>query len=184
VDVALVLLTAALVATTAVYSYFTRRMADEMGKSREQALRPRLGLYVRAYGPTGGHLTLRSLGPGAALDIGVTLTFDPPGETREWHAPLLPPGEEAEFMFPTGENGRLRGFKELETLGAKAGVSGSMRDVSGGMHEIEEHVDVASWAKVLTDANQRYVRSPADIVASEIKKIREAVETAARALHR
>lgn len=45
-DVALVLLTAALVVTTAVYAYFTKRMAVEMGKTRAQTLHPRFGLHV------------------------------------------------------------------------------------------------------------------------------------------
>lgn len=175
-DVALVLLTAVLVGTTAVYAYFTWRMADEMQETRKQTLRPRLGLYVRAYGPTGGHLTLRSLGPGTALDVNVMLAFEPSGETREWRAPIFPPGDEAQFMFPKDEESRLPGFKELVTLEIKASVTGSMRDVAGESHEVKERVDAAADANLLIGAHQVYVKSPADTVAGELKKIRETLK--------
>jgi hypothetical protein len=76
-DAALVVLTAALVFTTAVYAYFTWRMADEMRTSRLQALRPRLGLRIHPYSPLGGHLAIRSLGPGVALDVALEINFEP-----------------------------------------------------------------------------------------------------------
>jgi hypothetical protein len=50
-DVAVVALTAALVMTTALYPYFTWRMADEMQKARVQALRPRLLSTYREQDP-------------------------------------------------------------------------------------------------------------------------------------
>jgi hypothetical protein len=176
VDVALVLLTAALVVTTAVYSYFTWRMADEMRKTRVQSLRPRLGLYVRAYGPTGGHIALRSLGPGIALDVLITLRFEPSGETRHWRTPVFPPGQEAEFFFPKDEQETIPGFKELEERGIQTSVVGSMRDVAGAPYDVHEELDAAAWSKVLGEAHQVYVKTPADTVASEMKKIRETLE--------
>jgi hypothetical protein len=172
-DVAIVVLTAALVATTAVYSYFTWRMADEMRKTRKQTLRPRLGLYVQAYSPMGGHIALRSLGPGIALDVLITLKFDPSGETRHWQTPVFPPGHEAEFFFPKDEQERIPGFKELEERGIHASVVGMMRDVAGTSYEVNEQLDAAAWSKVLGEAHQVYVKTPADVVASEMKKIRE-----------
>lgn len=172
-DVAIVILTAALVLTTAVYSYFTWRMADEMQKTREQTLRPRLGLYVRAYGPMGGHVALRSLGPGTALDVLVALSFEPSGETREWRTPVFPPGAEAEFFFPKDEAERIPDLKQLEEYGIHVRVTGSMRDVAGASHDVSEQLDAATWAKGLAEAHQVYVKSPTDTVASEMKKIRE-----------
>jgi hypothetical protein len=124
----------------------------------------------------GGHLTLRSLGPGTALDVRVTLSFDPPDETREWRTPVFPPGDEAEFMFPKDAEGRLPGFTELQAIGTKASANGSMRDTSGRSHDIDEQLDVADWANVLGEAHQVYVRSPADTVAKEITKIRETLK--------
>jgi hypothetical protein len=112
-DAAIVILTAALVLTTAVYSYFTWRMANEMQKTREQTLRPRLSLYVRAYGPMGGFVALRSLGPGAALDVLVTLSFEPSGETREWRTPVFRP---ATKLSSSSQKTRPRGFLTSSSL--------------------------------------------------------------------
>jgi hypothetical protein len=172
-DVAIVILTAALVLTTAVYSYFTWRMADEMRKTREQTLRPRLGLFVRAYSPMGGHIALPSLGPGIALDVLITLKFEPSGETPHWQTPVFPPGHEAEFFFPKDDQERLPGFKEIEERGIHSSVVGLMRDVAGTSYEVNEQLDTAAWSRVLGEANQVYVTNPADAVASEMKKIRE-----------
>jgi hypothetical protein len=183
-DVAIVILTGALVLTTAVYSYFTWRMADETRKTREQTLRPRLGLYVRAYGPMGGHVALRSLGPGTALDVLVTLSFEPSGETREWRTPVFPPGDEAEFFFPKDEAERIPDLKQLEEHGIQVRVRGAMRDVTGTSYDVSEQLDAATWAKVLVEAHQVYVKTPADTVASETKKIRETLEKIRRALEK
>jgi hypothetical protein len=183
-DIAVVLLTAALVVTTAIYSYFTWRMAKEMQETRVQALRPRLGLLVRPYGPTGGFLALRSLGPGTALDVSVTLRFEPSGEARDWRTPVFPPGDEAEFFFPDTESGQAPDFTMLEEHGVVATVTGSVLDVAGKSHQVDERLDVATWAKVLTSAHQRYDTEPADKIATELKKIRETFDKVRRVLER
>jgi hypothetical protein len=175
-DVAVVFLTAALVVTTAVYAYFTWRMADEMRQTREQTLRPRLGLYVRPYDPIGGHVALRSLGPGTALDVVITLKFEPSGETRDWRTPVFPSGDEAQFIFPRNEEGRIPGFNALEAGGVQVSVSGSMRDVAGRAHDVNERLDVASWYMVVGEADQLYAKTPLDEIASEMEKIRQALE--------
>jgi len=108
-----------------------------------------------------------------ALDVAVTLTFEPSGQTREWHGPVFPPGEEAEFFFPGVGEGQAPGFDELEKRGVQASLNGSMHDVAGNVYEIGERLDVAAWSKVLTAAQQAYVESPAERVAAELKKIRE-----------
>jgi hypothetical protein len=183
-DVAVVVLSAALVVATCVYAYFTWQMAREMRETRRQAIRPRLGLYIRPYGPTGGHLALVSLGPGTALEVAVTLRFEPSGETREWSAPVFAPGDDAEFFFPRVEKHQLPGFDELERQNAQVTASGSMRDVAGDVHEVSEHVDAAAWWKLVSAAQQHYVEAPVERVASEMKKIREALESVRSAVAR
>jgi hypothetical protein len=175
-DVAVLVLTAALVFTTAVYAYFTWRMVDEMQKSRLQTLRPRLGLHIHPYSPLGGHVALRSLGPGVALDVGLTLNFEPSGETRPWRTPVFPPGEEAQFFFPKIEGNQLPGFQDLEKNGVIVNVHGSMRDISGHEHTIAERFDVAAWLEALGKENQVYDEPAADKIARELKKIRERLE--------
>jgi hypothetical protein len=164
------------VLTTAVYSYFTWRMADEMKQTREQTLRPRLGLSVRPYDPIGGHVALRSLGPGTALNVVVTLKFEPSGETRDWRTPVFPSGDEAQFIFPRNEEGGIPNFKALEAGGVQVSVSGSMRDVAGRTHDVTEQLDVAAWYRVVGGADQVFVKTPMEEIASETKKIRQALE--------
>jgi hypothetical protein len=176
VEIAVVVFTGALVLATAVYAYFTWRMAAEMRETRLQSVRPRLALYVRPYGPAGGHLALVSLGPGAALDVAVSLGFEPSGETREWSASVFQPGQEAEFFFPHTEPGKLPGFDELERHDVSASVNGTMRDVVGRPYPVSEHIEVGAWSRLLTTAEQHYVEPPPEEVARELKKIRETLE--------
>jgi hypothetical protein len=175
-DVALVALSAALVVVTCIYAYFTWQMVREMKETRLQAIRPRLGLYVRPYGPTGGNLALVSLGPGAALEVAVALQFEPAGETRQWSAPVFVPGDDAEFFFPRAEKHELPNFDELERQNALATARGTMRDIAGNVHEVSEHVDAAAWWRLVSAAQQHYVEAPGERVAHEMKKVRETLE--------
>jgi hypothetical protein len=176
VEIALVVFTGALVLATTVYAYFTWRMAAEMRETRLQSVRPRLALYVRPYSPTGGHLALVSLGPGAALDVAVSLGFEPKGETREWSADVLQPGQEAEFLFPHIEAGKPPGFDELEEHDVSASVNGTMHDVMGRSYPVSEHIEVGAWSRLVTTAGQHYVEPPPEKVARELKKLRETLE--------
>jgi hypothetical protein len=52
-----------------------------------------------------------------------------------------------------------------------------MRDVAGNSHTVDEHLDIAGWSKLTVLADQRYPSGRyEDVVASELKKIREALE--------
>lgn len=171
-DAALVFLTAALVLTTAIYAFFTWRMADEMKKTRFQTVRPKLGLYIHPYSPLGGHVGIRSLGPGVALNVNLKLTFQPSGESRTWQTPLFSPGEDAQFFFPNIAN-KLPGFVELRENQVQVNIEGSMLDVSGRAHPVDEHLNAGAWSEALGYENQVYAEPPLTKIARELEKIRE-----------
>jgi hypothetical protein len=174
-DIAVIVLTAALVLTTAVYAFFTWRMAEEMQRTRLQSIRPRVGLYLRPYSPMGGNLAIRSLGPGTALDVELAITFTPDDDSRRWRTPVFSPGEEAELFFPGLREGTA-GFKDLEERQTKAEVRGFMKDVVGHSHAVDEHLDVAGWSKLTVGADQRYPGAALEDIPEEVKKIRQTLE--------
>jgi hypothetical protein len=126
-DTAQLAVATALLIATAVYAYFTWRMAKEMRDTRRLGIRPRLAMAVDPISSFQGFLAVRNLGPGTACDVELRLTFEPEGETRTWTTPFLFPGEKVEFK-PPRRDGQTE-FK-LENLAREALVvrlEGSMQ---------------------------------------------------------
>jgi len=129
-------------------------------------------LAIEPLGPTAAVLALQSLGPGAALDAKLELTFEPSGEKRPWEAPVFIPGDSAEFFMPSASG---EGSLELETLasdGVIARVIGTIHDVYGHEHRVDDAVRVGEWWKVVSEASQRYQESADKKAVRELEKIR------------
>jgi len=114
----------------------------------------------------------------------VTFRFEPSGESRDWRAPVFPPGDEAEFFFPGVKDLKAPDFNQLGEQGVRVRVTGSMRDVAGKTYDVDEHLDVAAWWKVIKDSGQLYPENPTDEAVSELKKIRETFDKVRRLLER
>lgn len=178
VDLALLLLTAVLAVATLVYAGFAGWAAWEMRSSRLLGLRPRLALRVRPYSDTGGHLALRNVGGGTALDVSVTIKFDGDdlNEARPWRADVLAPGEEVVFMFPQREpGGTPLNFAALQTQQVRARVHGTMDDIDGKPHVVEDEIDAAQWSREAETAVQLFEGDDAKRIGDELEKIRKAL---------
>jgi hypothetical protein len=159
VTTATVILTAALVLITAYYAWTNRRVLEEMGAAREAAVLPKLALEFHRLGPTVVDLAIRSVGPGAALDIDVAVEWVPADEdakapTIRWRRNLLSPGEQVE-LFPPGDlNGNL---DTLPTIYRDIRLRGSMEDVLGKSHTVDEAFgNITEWRDLLGDAHESW----------------------------
>ena len=98
-------LTSVLVGITAFYAWQNYRMANEMRAAREVAVLPKLALHLGMVGPAHGFVYLSNVGPGAALDIDIGITFVPHEGSADsqvehrWSATVMAPGETHHF-FP------------------------------------------------------------------------------------
>ncbi len=71
------------------------------------------------------------------------------------------------------------GSLELETLasdGVIARVIGTIHDVYGHEHRVDDAVRVGEWWKVVSEASQRYQESADKKAVRELEKIRKALE--------
>lgn len=99
------LLTFALVAVTVYYAVQNRRMANEMARARGQAILPKLALDFHRLGPTAMTVAIRNVGPGAAFEIAVRLSFIPVAdgtapEERELRLAVLSSDDQRDYPPP------------------------------------------------------------------------------------
>jgi hypothetical protein len=114
----------------------------------------------------------------------VTLAFESSRERRQWAAAVFAQGDVAEFLFPRTPAGDTPGFDELEKHSVRATATGTMHDVLGNAHKIDESLDAAAWSKVVASADQHYSEPAEERLAREVKKIRESLEKIQRRLER
>jgi len=133
-------------------------MVSEMRAARQLALLPKLAIGLRFLGPTVVEVQVTNVGPGAALEVDVTMTFPPADpdapvpDARRWRWNVIAPGESLEFLAPEDD------FHVLAKRFASIKVTGSMRVAFGNTHKVDEtFVDLADWADALTQAAPRWI---------------------------
>jgi hypothetical protein len=173
-----------LVLVTAYYAWQTREMAKEMRSARLLSLLPKLVLHVKMIGPTFGDVVVRNVGPGAAIDADLALTFEgseaAEREERRWLAHVIAPGEDHEFL-PGNE---IRSMDDLVAKHPTIALEGKIRDAFGQTHVVDERIDVAEFWGRLENANERWVESADRKVVRELEKIRKELEAIQRHLRR
>lgn len=173
-----------LVLVTAYYAWQTREMAKEMRSARLLSLLPKLVLDVKMIGPTFGDVVVRNVGPGAAIDADLTLTFEgseaAEPEERQWLAHVIAPGEDHEFLPAHG----IGGMDDLVAKHPTIALEGKIRDAFDQTHVVDERIDVAEFWGRLERANERWVESADGKVVRELEKIRRELEAMRRHLGR
>lgn len=168
-ELALVILTGVLAITTAVYAWYTRAML-------RLSVRPKIALVIDPVGPNAVFVALRSLGHGPALDIEVELTFDPPGERRQWRNEALAPGQQARFIPPEVEGKHLIDLKALSGLDVHVRLRGTVKDLLGKTHSADDDLALGEWARVVEESGQEYFQEPLERSLRELERIRKALE--------
>jgi hypothetical protein len=160
-----------LVLVTTYYAWQTRQMVGEMRSARLLSLLPKLALDIEMIGPTFGDVVVRNVGPGAAVEADLVLTFEAasPGdkEERRWLAHVITPGEKHEFLPGDG----IRSMDALVAKHPTIALSGTVRDARGQTHNVDERIDVAEAWRRLEAALHRWEESSDRKIVRELEKI-------------
>lgn len=138
-------LTLALVLITLFYAWQTRQTVKEMRKARVEVVRPRI-VPIVSYDAVGtGCVSVENIGTGPALDLKLVLAFEPGTAVYRIQLPLLAVGGRRVWNpgargnenqeQPYHPDSHLPNHEYLH-------LTGSCRDLFGGMHQVDERVPV------------------------------------------
>jgi hypothetical protein len=171
-------LTTVLVLTTIYYAWQTRQTVQEMRRARKVTILPRLiaGMHPKAAGI--GFLRLANVGPGPAIDVRATLTFEPGGAPIEWRYGVLAPGETHDLApSPKGtEEDSQFYLDELTKRFTHLRVAATYSDALGDPHAVEESVEIREWWSAVQSSKQLVEHHWPEETVKELEKLRKAVE--------
>jgi hypothetical protein len=160
------LLTLALVAVTIFYAIQNRRMVGEMANANAMTILPKLAIDFHRIGPNTVEVLIQNLGLGPALDVDVSLSFDPladrplPADNRRYRRNVIAPGERERFLPPGDLNANM---DRLPREYAAIRLGGSMRDAAGNEHVVAEVFDrLVEWRELLHDATVAWIQPDAE----------------------
>ena len=159
--------TLGLIAVTLAYVIFNRHMVREMRETRKLTVLPKLAIRFTRVGPAHALVAVKNVGPGAALDVRMTLRFVPldpaqqQPDVRPWRINLMPPGDEHDFMPQD-----LTGDAIVSTW-ERITISGTMKNALGETIAIDDtFADLPEWRRLLESAQERWLDVPEKRLAS------------------
>jgi hypothetical protein len=124
-----------------------------MEEARHLSVRPRLAFDAMGLsGKFGGVLLIRNVGRGPALGVDLVVTFEGPGERREWSEASIVPDESHELKLPEPVLTDLDAALERPLV---AHVEGKMEDLYGRRIDVAARVDVSEWWAKVSAADER-----------------------------
>ena len=104
-----------LVIITGIYAYLTWKMAREMKTARENQTDANLVAAPVSAHRIYAEVQLVNAGPGAALDVELSISLEPLLETvvKTWYHPAFLVGQKENFLLPMAHPSRLDSLREL-----------------------------------------------------------------------
>lgn len=155
-------LTGVLVVITGYYAWQNRKMAREMAAARRISVFPKLVLEWTMASPVLGFPTLKNVGPGAALDVDITICFEAldeggPNELRQWTASVVVPGEERQFLPPSADGGAMMDTEALARSYSRVVLRGHYRNALGESQVADDVLtNIAEWRAISKAAHARW----------------------------
>jgi hypothetical protein len=155
-------LTGVLVVITGYYAWQNRKMAQEMAAARRISVFPKLVLEWTMASPVLGFPTLKNVGPGAALDVDITISFEALREgglteSRNWTASVVVPGEERQFLPPSTGGGGMMDTEAVARAYSRVVLTGHYRDALGEPQVAADVLpDIAEWRAISKAAHARW----------------------------
>lgn len=179
-------LTLALVVATIYYAWQTHQTVEELRRTRGVAVLPRLvaSIYPKAAGI--GWIRIANVGPGPALDVAATLTFEPGGGTVGWRSHVVASGEVHELgPSPDGPDGESEyRIEELTKRFTHLRFAATYRDALGDSQSINEAVEIRDWWRAVKAANEHTPHDWSEETAKELEKIGEGIGNLAEEAYR
>ncbi|WP_152420584.1 hypothetical protein [Halorubrum tebenquichense] len=114
VEFAQISISFALLAVTAVYTYFTHKNNQQLKKNREADFRPVLTPSVTNHDGVNHFFQIENTGKGSAHNIRGEWWIDSIGEKKKWHMSTLVDGERQAFGLPFGEKNIVSAIGEIK----------------------------------------------------------------------
>lgn len=176
-SLSMVLLTASLVGVTVFYAVQTRSMVNEMRSARTASALPRIYPSIRHLPAGHGFPEITNVGVGTALDVEVTLEFQPDGPTKSWRAPVVGPRDSHAFFIPypanEGNADRFIGkMDEWARLYPQLTMSATYQDAFGNEYSVSESLDIAKIWEMRKAADHIWRDDPKDAFESIAKGIK------------
>lgn len=176
-------LTAALVLVTIYYAWQNQRMVGEMREARRLSVQPKLSLSIFMLGPTFGIPRLVNVGLGPALSVDTKIVFRRNGasgtEERTWKAPVMPPGEQHDFLPPDVQ--QIQSMEHFARLYSEARITGTMRSSIGDTIEVDETTgDLQEWLEMSAAVSHVWEEEWTRKMPKELEKIRKALAVIAK----
>lgn len=169
-----ILLTLALVLITAYYAWQNRRMVDEMREARIAQILPRLRPTVHSLGAGLGRLRVVNVGPGPAIDVDLEIRMEPGNDwVVRWTAPVIGPGEHHDF-WPRDAGQSTGAILRLDALTERYQdfrIIGSMQDVVGRHHVIDERFEIREWWSLIVLSGRNLDRDWTEQSAKHLETI-------------
>ena len=164
----------ALVVATGVYTYYTMKQTDEMGKTRKMENQPVVKGGIIAPYPVHLYVVVQNTGNAVAHNVYAKMYFDDiDEEPEEFRTSILSPDEKYEFGFPlSDEDTFITGMGRIENIIQENDSEGILtvettcENPFGEEYSYEERIDVLK----IKDNLSQIIRK------SEEEKIRKAVE--------
>jgi len=167
-------LTAALIGVTGYYAWQNRRMVLEMREARLAQTLPRLRPTVYGLGAGLGRLRVVNVGPGPAIDVDVELRLEPGDEwSVRWTASVVAPGEKHDF-WPHASADPASNIMRIPEIAEKYQhlvLTGTMRDVAGATHRVDERFDIREWWQLIIQAGRQLDKDWAEETAKHLQEI-------------
>jgi hypothetical protein len=180
-NVALALLTAALVLVTAYYAKQTRETVKEMKAARIEQARPYLIPTIEKLGAGGALPRIINAGTGPALNVKVRMSLLPRGPDVDYANPYLGPGRGQSLLFPSPGGGpsapyiskvdELTPFQALHLVGECSDTFGKTHpiDVRFSLSEYIAAFKSGMWARSTTVT--RTGQKPSEMIAEALINI-------------
>lgn len=179
-------LTLALVFITGFYAWQNRRMANEMKAARAVTILPKLVPSIKVVAPDVAWLRVSNAGPGPALDVDVSISLEPGDWEILWRAHIVAAAEAHDFApkHRGAEDGGIVRLTALTQEFTHVRLLGRCRDALGGVHQIDERIEIREWWRVLQEANHIVDKDELHELRVEAEKLRKATEKMAGTLQR
>jgi hypothetical protein len=148
-------------------------MVMEMHKTRTLQVLPRVALSIDHFGAGNAFFRITNAGPGAALEVAVSITLGPDGPSRQWSHPLLMPGDVV-GVIPDPSAGTSEGSLNLNVLTTtweSVAINGQCLDALGERHPIQERIDIREFWAHIKEAQVVLEESDSSKIAKALEKI-------------
>ena len=167
-DIALLLLTGALVAATAILAWYTRVMAFVIWHQLDWMVRPMVVPTLEFMGPVYMTFRFENVGNGVGNDVRVIITSEPAGLVLDWAYPSLLPKQSVSILMPEA-------YRDLTKLLGLDRVffDTQCRDVNGTPRLQRSIMEFGTFRDSMATTPTKYEETSKELIESQTESLQE-----------